>query len=228
MSVFVIKCIAAIFMVVDHIKYAFPALNNNFTLYFGRISFPLFAFGIVQGYKHTKDLKRYVKRLILLGLFSQIPFSLFTSLPTLDVVSLNINFTFVLGILAIIAYDKSKNKLKGLVYALLIGLLGNITLVDYGFYGVILIFSLYIFNESKLKTLLTSGLVITLKYLYRILKYNNGIFSEYYIMNWICSMLPLFILLLYNGKRGKNFKWFFYVFYPLHLLILYVISPLTF
>ena len=227
MSVFVIKCIAVIFMVVDHLKYAFPALNNNFTLYFGRISFPLFAFGIVQGYKHTKDLKKYVKRLFIFGLVSQIPFSLFTSLPTLNVISLNIYFTFILGIFSIMAYDKTENKFKGLIYALLIGVLGQITLVDYGFYGVMLIFSLYIFNESKSKTFILSSLVISIKYLYRIYL-TSGEYLDYHVMNWLCTLIPIFIILLYNGKKGKSFKWFFYIFYPLHLLIFYLLSPLTF
>ena len=227
MSVFVIKCIAVIFMVVDHIKYAFPNCDNIFTLYFGRISFPLFAFGIVQGYKHTRDLKKYVKRLFIFGFVSQIPFSLFTSLPTLNEVLLNINFTFILGIFAIIAYDKTENKVKGLLYAILIGILGQITLVDYGFYGVILIFSLYIFSESKLKTFFLSSLVILIKYLYRIYL-SGGEFLDYYVMNLLCSLIPIFIILFYNGKRGKSFKWFFYIFYPLHLLIFYLFSPLTF
>lgn len=226
MSVFVIKCIAVIFMVVDHLKYAFPALNNNFTLYFGRISFPLFAFGIVQGYKHTKDLKKYVKRLFIFGLVSQIPFSLFTSLPTLNVISLNIYFTFILGIFSIIAYDKTENKIKGLIYAILIGVLGEITLVDYGFFGVMLVFSLYIFNESKSKTFILSSLVISIKYLYRIYL-SGGQYLDYHVMNWLCTLIPMFIILLYNGKKGKSFKWFFYIFYPLHLLVFYLFSPLT-
>lgn len=221
MSIFVIKCIAVIFMIVDHIKYAFPACCNNFTLYFGRISFPLFAFGVVQGYKHTRDLKKYIKRLTIAGIVSQIPFFLFCSLPSLNIVALNINFTFILGLFAIIAYDNSENKVKGLIIVLLMGILGEIVVVDYGIYGVLLIFSLYIFNESKLKTFIASSIVVSTKYLYWILLSNN---QDYCIKNWICSLIPLFIILLYNGKKGHSFKWFFYLFYPLHLLIFYLFS----
>ena len=214
-------------MIVDHIKYAFPNCLNFFTEYFGRIAFPLFAFGIVQGYKHTRDLKRYIRRLMIAGIISQIPYSLFTSLPTLNSVALNVNFTFILGLLAIVIYEKTENKLKGLLYVLSIGILGNITLTDYGLFGIILIFSFYVFSESKLKTFFAGVVVISMKYLFRIFYYGKGVFSEYYVVNWICTLISLFIILLYNGKKGKGFKWFFYLFYPLHLLIFYLASPLT-
>ena len=224
MSIFLIKIIAVFFMLVDHIKYAFPICNNEFTLYFGRIAFPLFAFGVVQGYNHTKNLKKYIERLLIAGLISQIPFYLFCSLPTLNVVGLNINFTLAFGILAILAYDKAQNKIKGLILVFLIGILASIIKLDYGIFGIFLIFSLYIFKESKLKTFIASFLVIFGKYTYK--AFINEGFSEYIIKNWIFTILPLFIILLYNGKKGHSFKWFFYVFYPVHLLILYFLSPL--
>ena len=210
MSIFLIKIVAVFFMFVDHIKYAFPTCNNEFTLYFGRISFPLFAFGIVQGYNHTKNLKKYLERLFIAGLISQIPFHLFCSLPTLNVVALNINFTLTLGILAILAYDKIQNKIKGLIAVFFIAILASFIKVDYEMFGVFLIFSLYIFQDSKLKTFITSFFVISAKYLYRII-IANGEFSEYYIKNWIFTVLPLFIILFYNGKKGPSFKWFFYI-----------------
>ncbi|MBR2289506.1 MAG: hypothetical protein IJ867_02595 [Clostridia bacterium] len=62
------------------------------------------------------------------------------------------------------------------------------------------------------------------KYLYRILILKIG-FTEYPIKSWICTSIPLLIILLYNGKKGPGAKWFFYIFYPLHLLILWLLSP---
>ena len=144
MSIFSIKILAVFFMFVDHIKYPFPTCLNEFTLYFGRIAFPLFAFGVVEGYKHTRDLNKYIKRLFIAGIISEIPFYLFCSLPTLSIVGLNINFTLALGVLAILAYDKIKNKFKGLLVVFLIGILANNIRVDYGIFGVLLIFSFYI------------------------------------------------------------------------------------
>ena len=228
MSTFVLKIIAIIFMVVDHVKYAFPSCYNEFTLYFGRIAFPLFAFCAVQSYIHTRDVKKYIKRLLIAGIISEIPFLLFYRLPTINSYGLNIMFTLVLGVLAMFAYDNIESKPKGLLVVLALGLLGEFSKVDYGFFGVILIFSFYIFKGSKFKTLLASGLVISIKYLYRILVYGQTGNLNYYIFNWICTLIPAFIVLLYNGKKGPSLKWFFYIFYPLHLLLFYLFSPYTF
>ena len=225
MSGFVLKIIAVFFMVVDHVKYAFPTCYNEFTLYFGRIAFPLFAFCAVQSYIHTSNLKNYLNRLLIAGIVSEIPFLLFCSLPTLKVVGLDIQFTLFMGILAIILYDNLEDKRKSLFLVLIIAILSEIIKVDYGLYGALLVFSFYIFKDSKWKTLLSSGLVVCLHYLYRFVFLNS---SEYTVKNWICSLIPLFIILLYNGKKGHSMKWFFYIFYPLHLLIFYLLSPYTF
>ena len=224
MSTFILKIIAIIFMTVDHIKYAFPSCVNEFTIYFGRIAFPLFAFCCVQSYLHTSNLEKYMKRLLIAGIISEIPFLLFNSLPTFNVVGLNIEFTLVLGILAIKTYESINNKAKGLLSVVGIGIIADLAKVDYGIFGVLLIFSFYIFKDSKFKTLFASSLVISGKYLYRILILGVG-FTEYPIKNWICTLIPAFIVLLYNGKKGASLKLLFYIFYPLHFLIFYFLSP---
>ena len=105
MTSFVIKIIACITMVLDHIKYAIPCTNGILTEYFGRISFPLFAFLITEGYVHTKDFKKYCLRLLIFGIISQIPFMLFRTLVG-EWKMLNIMFTMLLGLIAIFVYDK--------------------------------------------------------------------------------------------------------------------------
>ena len=226
MNIFILKIIATFFMIVDHIKYAFPSFVNEFTQYFGRVSFPLFSFCVVQGYLHTKDVRKYIIRLIVAGIISEIPYLLFYSLPTLQSTSLNILFSFGLGLIAIVVYESYPKKIKGFVAVLLIGLMAQIGNIDYGIFGVMLTFSFYIFNTSKFKTLLASSIVVAGKYLYRILILGVG-FTEYPIKNWICTMIPLFIILLYNGKKGPGLKWFFYIFYPVHFLLLWLFSPYT-
>lgn len=227
MSIFLLKIVAVFFMVVDHIKYAFPFCVNQLTLYFGRIAFPLFCFAIVQGYIHTHDLKKYLTRLIIAGFVSEIPYLLFNSLPTIQLINLNIMWTLALGIIALMMYDYFKKGLTGIISVLAIGIVANISKVDYGFFGVLLIFSFYIFKDNKFKTLIASSLVVSGKYLFRflILKFE---FSDFLIKNWICTLIPLFIVLLYNGKKGPSLKWFFYIFYPIHFIILWLLSPYTF
>ena len=239
MSVFVLKIIAVIFMVVDHIKAAIPSTYNNFTLYMGRISFPLFAFCAIQAYIHTRDVKKYLKRLFIAGLISEIPFTIFYSLPSINNYGLNIDFTLFLGVTAALIYDQLKETEKfkkykvgnilGLILVCLLGVVGTVSRVDYGFFGIALIFSFSIFKESKVKTFFAAASVISGKYIYRLLTYGTKYgHCDYYIWNWICTLLPLFLILLYNGKKGKSFKWFFYIFYPLHLILLYVCSPYTY
>ena len=227
MTIFILKIIAVFFMVVDHIKYAMPSCVNEFTLYFGRIAFPIFAFCSVQGYIHTHDLKKYINRLLIAGIISEFPYLLFNSLPTLQIINFNIMFTIIFGIFSIVVYDFYGGKFKGILGVLAVAIIAELAKVDYGIFGVLLIFSFYIFKESKFKTLLCSSLVVSGKYLYRILILKVG-FTEYPIKNWICTLIPLFIILLYNGKRGPSLKWFFYVFYPVHFIVLYLLSPYAF
>ena len=101
MSSFVLKVIACIAMVCDHIRYVVPNTNNIVTIALGRISYPLFAFLLTEGYSHTKDLKKYYKRIIIFALISQIPFMMFRNLCIGVWQLLNIMFTLLFGLIAI-------------------------------------------------------------------------------------------------------------------------------
>ena len=118
MSSFVIKIIACVFMFLDHIKYALPELENFITVYMGRIAFPLFAFLITEGYLHTKDVSKYRNRLFIAAIISQVPFVLFRFLVG-EWNCLNIIFTFVISITAMMIYDKLSNKFLALFILLL-------------------------------------------------------------------------------------------------------------
>lgn len=100
MSNFVLKIIAIISMFCDHLGYALYGKFSPFN-YIGRIAFPIFAFGISEGYAHTKSKKNYCIRLFMFGVVSQVPFMWFTSIFRTQS-SLNIFFTLLLGLIAII------------------------------------------------------------------------------------------------------------------------------
>jgi len=127
MSAFVLKIIAMVTMTFDHSGYIIFG-GSSFFNYIGRLAFPIFAFQISQGYIHTKDLKKYLGRLTIFAFVSQIPFMLFyysatntpisiaqipstiyNSISTFDY-TLNIFFTLLIGLLAILAFDKIKYK----------------------------------------------------------------------------------------------------------------------
>lgn len=222
MSSFVLKIIAIITMFIDHIGYAIFG-NFSFFNYIGRIAFPIFAFQISEGYTHTNNLKKYFLRLFIFAIISQIPFMIFTRIISNDFI-LNIFFTLLIGLISIYIYDKSKYKILGIVVAILLGILSNLTHCDYGFYGVAIIFLFYSLKSNPIHSSIAFMLVTTIKYLIYIIKY--GFYNTYFYL-LICTLIPIIFISLYNGKKGKNTKYLLYFFYPVHLLLIYVIRLLV-
>lgn len=235
MTSFILKIIAMATMVVDHfgdVYFKHISLMNLI----GRIAFPIFAFQISEGYLHTKNLKKYFLRLFLFALISQIPFMLFYSLYT-DGLTLNIFFTLFIGLLAIFLYDKIthlsfqsiKNKkikfffryLLGFLIVFLLGVLAQIFHFDYGFFGIAIIFLFYLFRNHKLIMVISFILACILKYGIDYLDTFNLLYIGWYIGLTIFTILPIVFICLYNKKQGPKVKYLLYLFYPVHLLILY-------
>lgn len=193
--------------------------SNFITEYLGRISFPLFAFLLVEGYLHTKNLKKYYKRLIIFAIISQIPFMLFRTLVG-EWKMLNIMFTLLCGLLCITAYDKIKKEYISFPLCLIIIFIGNLLNVDYGWFGITIILILYIFRSSKILKLIAYILVIMFYFYLSGVKY----ISIDTIKLFIAYVSPIIFILLYNGKEGKKIKYFFYWFYPIHMFIIYGLS----
>lgn len=219
MTSFVIKIIACITMVLDHIKYAVPQTDCFITEYLGRISYPLFAFLVVEGYIHTSDLKKYYKRLLLFAIISQIPFMLFRTLVG-EWKMLNIMFTLLLGLLSITAYDKIEKEYISFPICIFLILLGEFLNVDYGWFGVTTILILYIFRDSKILKSISYTILVILYFYFAGIR----IINQITIMFFISMLLPIIPILLYNGKQGKKIKYFFYWFYPIHMIIVYGLS----
>ena len=231
MSAFVLKLIALISMTCDHSSYVIFG-HFSFLNYIGRLAFPIFAFQISEGYIHTKNLKNYHLRLFVFALISQLPFMLFTSIYS-STIYLNIFFTLFLGLIAITIFDylnklEYKNKYMqilynfiGIVFAIITALLANILHCDYGFYGVSIIFIFYLFKKHKLLMNISFILCTIIYQLPNVLFSTNSRIYTYII---IFTCLPLMFINLYNNKKGKDIKYLLYLFYPLHLLILFCIN----
>lgn len=220
MSSFVIKCIACITMLLDHIKYSGPVFQNFLTEYFGRLSFPLFAFLASEGYRHTSDLKKYYKRLIIFGIISQIPFMFFRTLVG-EWKMLNIMFTLLLGIISINIYDKIKKKYISIPLVIFTVFLGEFLRVDYGWLGVLTVFLMYAFRDKKYFLPLIYGITIFIYY-YSVFG-NKYIFNTRNVLLMLFTWSATFIINNYNGEKGKSMKYFFYWFYPVHMLGVYVL-----
>lgn len=218
MTSFVLKIIAVIAMIFDHLGYV---LFDKFSFmnYIGRLAFPIFAFSITEGYIHTRNLKKYFIRLLIFALISQIPYILFINVFT-NIFTLNILFTLVLGLFTITVYDKSKNKLLGLLSVALCAILAHFLHFDYGWFGIAIIFIFYIFKSKKIYMNLFFFTATFINYFY---SYITTFRKEYlFIMLFCClSLVPINS---YNGEKGKNIKYFLYIFYPLHLILLYLLT----
>ena len=224
-------------MVVDHFGDAYFKQISWLNL-IGRIAFPIFAFQISEGYLHTNSLKKYFLRLFLFALVSQIPFMLFYSVYTNNSIAtgtfpLNIFFTLFVGLLAIFLYDKIihfsfnfvKNKklkaffqyLLGFWAVLLLGVFAQICHLDYGLFGIAIIFLFYLFRNNKVSMVLSFVLACIIKYGIPYL----DTFNLWYIWLIIFTIIPIVFISLYNKKQGPKVKYLLYFFYPVHLLILY-------
>ncbi len=190
-----IKLVGVITMLVDHIgAYLFPL---DILRVIGRVAFPLFAYQLGVGYTMTSSKKNYVKKLFLFGVISQIPYSLLRA----DY-QLNILFTFVLGIILIWALEERK-----FIYFLLVAPLTFF--VDYGIYGLIVVLIFYFFKNKNHQFLLFFTA--------------TAVHSFYYSPLQIFSLfaIPLIFKPFLDIKLPK---YFFYIFYPFHLLLIYFIK----
>lgn len=230
MSAFVLKIIACITMFIDHIGYVIFDGTSYFN-YIGRIAFPIFAFQIAQGYVHTRNVKKYLIRLLIFAFLSQFPFMLFYSIISNDF-TVNVIFTLLFGLFGIIVYDKT-NKILGILITISIGIIAQICHFDYGLYGVISVLLFYIFRNRKVLLILAFDIATLINYLFRIIysiseygKQYADYFLDFYFPLCICTILSSIFIYLYNGKKGHDSKYLLYLFYPLHLLLIYMLSTI--
>lgn len=218
MSTFMLKIIAIIAMLLDHTGYI---IFNKFSFfnYIGRLAFPIFAFLITEGYSHTSNLKKYLYRLTLFAIISQIPYMLFTSTFN-NTFNLNILFTLILGLISIIIYNKINNKILGFLLVTLVAILAQIFPFDYGWFGIAIMFIFHIFKNKKLLLNLYFIIATFINFFFKFFFTSNSI----YLVVILFTCFALIPINLYNEKKGKSIKYFFYAFYPLHLITLYILN----
>ncbi|MGM0414627.1 MAG: TraX family protein [Bacillota bacterium] len=208
MSSFHLKMIAITTMLIDHIgAIIFP----EFIIFrvIGRLAFPLFAFLITEGYRHTSNFNKYLIRLSVFALLSQYPFWLAFGFN----LRLNIFFTLSFGLLAIYLSEKYENILPVIIFALF----ADIISTDYGAFGVLLIYFIHYFRNDYYKMIGFISLLYAGFYLVGGLMADTG--GVYYYIQ-IFALISFIFVKLYNGSQGPKLKYFFYLFYPVHLLIL--------
>lgn len=189
----------------------------------GRLAFPIYCFLMVEGFGRTGNRMKYAGRLFMFALISEIPFNLAFRGKIFDASYQNVFFTLLLGFLMIwimeavrercLAHSREKGTGEDGVYWLILAADAAVFLMaafvaellrcDYGAHGIIAVGLLYAFRRDKIKQL-AAGCV--------------AFFWEF------TAMFSFIFIGFYNGKRGIRLKYVFYIFYPAHLLILYLIS----
>lgn len=229
-----LRGLACLFMLSDHM-WATLVPGNMWMTYLGRLAFPIFAFQITEGYRHTSDFRKYAQRLLIFGLISEIPFNLMYAGSAIFPFHQNVMFTLLLGLLSIRSIDtvceiiKAHGPAKSLIKPVLIVaccLLGAaVGFVDYGFWGVMIMITFHLFRGFRGARILQLAAMIYIN-----CEAFQGMFIPVEVFGQTIefatqgfAVLALIPIWLYSGRKGKSSKalqYGFYAFYPVHMLIL--------
>jgi hypothetical protein len=225
-------------MLCDHL-WATIIPGNNWLTCIGRLAFPIFAFMLVEGYFHTRNLKRYALRLLLFAVISEIPFNLMYSSSPFYPFHQNVIWTLFIGLWMIHLNEKAKQSSKLTVIiptavgtVLLGSLLGLLSFADYNAAGVLMILVFYFFRGKSRWCILgqLAGMYYINFEMLQGLVFPVTIFGETLeIPQQGLAIFSLPILWLYQGRKGYSSKWFqqlCYWFYPAHMLLLWLIRYL--
>ena len=236
MNVFALKIIAMITMLVDHIGYIFFPDVMLFRL-IGRTAFPIFAFLLSQGFLHTHDKKKYITKIGIAALITEIPFDLTFFDKSFFIEYQNVLVLFFIALTTLTLYEKILKKNKDGYYILILGIITSIiSQADYGFLGMVLILAFYFLSKNKDNYKPNSIIIIFSTILFAIAEFSNElIYFNGGVLEFIKSTGFIYlgiifagiILSFYNTKLGmknKIINIIFYTFYPVHIIILYLIS----
>lgn len=232
-SSFSLHILAMALMLCDHLwATLFPA--QEWLTCIGRMAFPIFSFMIVEGYLHTSNVHKYMCRMLIFAIISEVPFNLIYGSSLIYPFHQNVLWTFLIALLSMRIIEKAKATKKWwitwsviIVTVLFDYLFGTIAMVDYLGAGILMVLVFYFFHDKKWWCFLGQLVCLTIL--------NIGVLGGYYysitlagydfqIIQQGFALLSLLPIWLYNGKQGyhsKGFQYICYAFYPVHLLLLY-------
>ena len=239
MNAFALKIIAVATMLIDHVGVVLFPRDLIFRV-IGRISFPLFVYLIAEGFRHTRSKEKFLLRLLIFALISEPLYMMaFESVSffglafwELSFSTNNIFYTLFLGGLAILCWDMIHMFMHSflarcvtfIAVASGILVLANYLSADYGLYGVVFIFIMYVVKPFWLRMMLMGVLCLWQFNWIISLVFSNYNVSTMHLLMVPVGLLPVLLVLCYNGKKGWGWKWFFYVFYPAHLAVLMLLK----
>lgn len=232
-------------MLCDHMWGTF-SWNLPWLGYLGRLAFPIFAFLMAEGFRHTADRKKYARRIFAFALLSELPFDLMMERTAFNPFHQNVLWTFLISLGVLSLYEKIKTRRSlpvrlGLYALVTLGgyVLGFLTFADYFGYGVLTV-SLFYFTRTDAAAPLWKRVALGLLQLGGLYWINCrmmkgmmiplsvfGMGFEVYKQGFALLALPL--IFLYRGQQGlynKSVRRLYYWFYPVHMLILGLIMKL--
>lgn len=211
--------------------YSVMPLWQNILSHASLICPPVMFFMIADGYKYTSDRKKYALRLLIFACITQ-PFDWLVFVPVFGWWTSNVIFTLFFGLMAIIAWESGLKKWQRIALVILCSLATLLIQSDWELFGVPFIFFLHLYRDQPKKRLTAFAIILALwKGLAVMWQLLGGTFDGSAIFNGTLDVV--FVLIGYllptvfsNGKKGKHpvfAKWFFYVFYPVHYLIIVLV-----
>ncbi len=191
---------------------------------------PVMFFFIADGYQYTRDRKKYALRLLLFACMTQ-PFHFLIFQPIYGWRTFNVIFTLFFGLLSIFAWESKWKLWQRILLIILCDAATVLLSSDWMMFGVLFILFLHIFRDRPKARLIAYGLLISIHTSMNL--FSLGSVPAFQLIFYMFVMLVAFMAaylcmtVFYNGKKGRhpNFaKWFFYVFYPLHYLIILLIK----
>lgn len=214
-------------MLCDHL-WATLVPGNDWLTCVGRLAFPIFAFMLVEGYCHTRNLKKYALRLFLFALLSEIPFNLMAGGSIFYPLHQNVLWTFLISLGLVHWNGKMQGKklwlriLVGCATVIIGYAAGLLTMVDYLHAGILTVLVFYFFRQRKWWCYVGQALCLWFIH-WEMLGGFGWDLGDFFLPRQALALLALIPIWLYRGKQGhhsRTFQYICYAFYPLHLLIL--------
>ena len=241
---FTLHILAISFMILDHLWNVFFVNQNQIWMnLLGRLAFPIFAFMLVEGFYKTKNRSKYLKRIFIFAVISEIPFNLLVSTSVFGSPSIffpynNVLWTFGIALYMLVLFEKIKNKdnlpvtvkiFGKIIISILAMFITRLIVSDYLEYGIMMVLVFYFFRSKKWWNFIAQVILLAWINIFLIPRYDfsfNLFGNKIYAPVQSFAIFSLVFIWLYNGKQGihnKITKYMFYSFYPLHLLLIVII-----
>lgn len=212
-----LKIIAIICMTIDHAAVIWDG-SIEFRI-IGRLTFPIMAFLLTEGYQYTRDKRKYALRLFLFAIISMYPYYLMSGNPW------NVMFTLCFGLILLEIKEKfTGDKVMSVILFFIVLVLSLMDVADWWWPGILAIYVAGQFNNKETRAIVTPG-VLSVGIFINACVGGAPVLNTIAYCTGILAAIP--ILVLYNGERGTpKGKYAFYAYYPLHLIGLTMLHTL--